>query len=218
MPELNPALIATMLLVIFVAITIHEFAHAKFAQIAGDPTPGMFGRVTLNPIKHFDPIGAFFIVFTTIAGFGIGWGRPVPVNPQKMRDPRWDHFWTVAAGPLSNLIQAGVFALFLRGAHLTGAAAFLPELVMAGLLFGVIINLALMFFNLIPLGPLDGGWLFGLLFLRPELRYRYFQWNMTQGTIVLLVILMVGWFTGFSLIGNILQPLVETTASFLLGT
>ena len=99
-----PEAILAIGIVIFFGLGLHEYAHAKFADLAGDPTPRYYGRVTLNLFKHFDLLGAIMIAFTAISGFGIGWGKPVPMDPRKMRNPRWDHFVAVAAGPLSNLL------------------------------------------------------------------------------------------------------------------
>jgi Zn-dependent protease len=154
-------------LVICLSIAIHEFAHAKFADLAGDDTPRMLGRVTLNPLKHLDPMGTLFMAITVFSGFGIGWGKPVPMRPERMKNPRWDHFAAVAAGPISNLLQACLYAVILRVVLMAGPQSF-PLLVMFCLI-GVIINVSLFLFNLIPLGPLDGHWLIGLLM--PE-KYR----------------------------------------------
>src|SRR6185369_12295804 len=130
------------------------------ADLAGDPTPRIYGRVTLNPIAHLDPAGTIMIVLSSISGFGIGWGKPVPMNPTRMKNPRWDHFVAVAAGPLSNLIQAGVYAVILRLAMAKGdvtvqgvlaAVNREPASVLTIVLsMGVLVNLGLCFFNLIP--------------------------------------------------------------------
>ena len=153
-------------IVIFTAIGFHEYAHCKVADMAGDPTPRSYGRVTLNLTKHFEPTGTMMIIFTMMSGFGIGWGRPAPFNPSLMRNPRWDLLASVIAGPASNILQAAVWAIFLRIALLlptnvfsTSAGPFLSIL----LLYGVYLNLVLAFFNLIPLGPLDGHWIIGQL-------------------------------------------------------
>ncbi|MBI3721088.1 MAG: site-2 protease family protein, partial [Fimbriimonas ginsengisoli] len=132
------------LVVILMGLSLHEFSHAYFADLAGDPTPRMMGRVTLNPLKHLDPIGTIMLIFTSLSGIGFGWGKPVMVDPRRMRNPRWDHFISVAAGPASNLLQAVVYAGVLR---LTGAPGYLGVF----LLFGVYINLGLAVFNLVPL-------------------------------------------------------------------
>lgn len=189
MPSI-PEIIAE-LLVIFFAIGIHEFAHAKFADNAGDPTPRLHGRVTLNLFKHFDPLGAIFIILTSLTGFGIGWGKPVPMDPSKMKNPRWDHFMAVIAGPFSNLIQALIYAVLLR----IGLAVGLPQgseaFLGSFLIYGVQINLALCFFNLIPIGPLDGMWILGT-FLPEKSRFNWTRWNLTAGSLVFLLLIVVG--------------------------
>src|SRR6186997_2172011 len=105
-----PEILFALALVIFFAIGIHEYCHCKFADMAGDPTPAFYGRVTLNLFKHFDPIGTIMIIISSLYGVGIGWGKPAPINPSKMNNPKWDTFIAVAVGPLSNLLQATIFA------------------------------------------------------------------------------------------------------------
>jgi Zn-dependent protease len=208
------------ILVALLSIAIHEYAHCKFADMAGDPTPGIYGRVTLNPLVHLDPLGTIMIVFTSISGFGIGWGRPAPMDPRKMKDPRWDHFWAVAAGPLSNILQAGIYAIVLRGLILAGMVG--PgqlELLKVFLILGVIVNIGLALFNLIPLGPLDGHWLVGLLMPEPQ-RIRWFQWNRVAGSILLLILVLGGPFIrsiiGFDPIDTVLfRPAMFLTRFFL---
>jgi Zn-dependent protease len=92
------------LVVIILSLSLHEFGHAKFADMAGDPTPRSMGRVTLNPIAHLDPLGFLMICIMVFSGVGLGWGKPVMVRPDKMRNPRWDHFASVLAGPLMNFV------------------------------------------------------------------------------------------------------------------
>src|SRR5579872_2264830 len=104
--RLDPQMVLAQIVVIFVSIGLHEFAHCKFADMAGDPTPRYYGRVTLNLFKHFDPLGSLFILFTILGGIGIGWGKPAPMNPAKMNNPRWDWFIAVIAGPLTNVLLA----------------------------------------------------------------------------------------------------------------
>lgn len=182
--------IVPSLIVIFLAIGIHEYCHAKFADMAGDPTPRIHGRVTLNLFNHFDPIGALFIVMTVMIGFGIGWGRPVPMDPSRMRNPRWDHFAAVAAGPISNLVQAVVYALLLQIVFATGLAR--EPFILMLVSMGIIINLALFMFNLLPIGPLDGMWIVGT-FLPDDWRDKWVFWNLRTGMFVFLGILMLGW-------------------------
>jgi len=154
--NLDLARILLTLAALVVSITFHEFMHAWSANELGDPTAKRMGRLSLNPIVHFDPLGALMIVFTTISGFGIGWGKPTPVNPHNLRgNARISMGLTSVAGPISNLVLATVAAIPIR---LVGSA--LPSLVGEFLILMVFVNVALALFNLIPLPPLDG---FGVL-------------------------------------------------------
>lgn len=204
--------IVSALVIIFLAIGIHEYAHAKLADMAGDPTPRIYGRVTLNLFKHFDPIGSLFIIITVLAGFGIGWGKPVPMDPRKMRNPRWDHFIAVIGGPISNLIQAMIFAIILRALAQTN-----PEIAASAvglfLRLGVTINLALFVFNLIPLGPLDGMWIVST-FLPEPARLNWVRFNLQVGTFLFLFLVLVGPFIGLGL-GQVIFPVVSQIERFL---
>jgi len=140
------------ILLFVVSITIHEFAHAFTADRLGDDTPRSQGRVTLNPIDHIDPIGLAAMAISQLIGTGIGWGRPVMTNPRNFKHVRRDMMIVAFAGPFSNLLQAIVMALPLRyGWVQDGSNA---ERV---LLDGVLLNCILLFFNMIPIGPLDGA-------------------------------------------------------------
>lgn len=201
--------------VVLVALGFHEYAHAKMADAAGDPTPRIYGRVTLNLFNHLDPLGTIMIIITSLTGFGIGWGRPVPMDPRKMRNPRWDHFWAVAAGPLSNLIQAGIFAIILRfaiGANHEDVPFWLYYL----LVMGVIVNLSLCFFNLIPLGPLDGHWLLGA-FLPEQARIKWYIWNRQVGTFLIFGLILMGQLANVSIISRVIGPPIRTMFRFMTG-
>ena len=161
---------------IVIGITVHEFAHAKAAQKAGDPTPGQHGRVTLNPLAHFDPIGTVALLFA-----GFGWGRPVPVNPFLMRRPRIDNILVSLWGPLSNFIVAIVFAMPFRVTLLLppSTAMGYAEAVLKPygivLTYIVFMNLILGLFNLLPIYPLDGSHILsGLLPLASARKYDLF--------------------------------------------
>lgn len=215
MPTLPPEAFLAIGIVIFFGLGLHEYAHAKFADMAGDPTPRYFGRVTLNLFKHFDPLGALMIAITAISGFGIGWGKPVPMDPRKMRNPKWDHFMAVAAGPLSNLLQAVVWAVILRGLLASG----IQFNNFAGMLclFGVTVNLSLCFFNLIPLGPLDGHWLIGT-FMPENMRAKWYLWNRQMGSFLLLGIVILGQLSNTSVITRVIGPPIRFFFSLLVGT
>lgn len=182
---------AALAIILFITIGLHEFAHAKVADMAGDPTPRSQGRVTLNLTKHFEITGVIMIVVSTLSGFGIGWGKPVMVNPGRMKNPRWDHFASVIAGPMTNVTLALLFAVAYRIIAIAYPYAFNNDFVYALFGYGVFINIVLALFNLIPLGPLDGHWLLGLL-LPAQNRQRWFDFNRSQGTILLLVLIVGG--------------------------
>ena len=211
---LPPEALFAIAIVIFFGLGLHEYAHAKFADLAGDPTPRYYGRVTLNLFKHFDLMGTIMIAVTAISGYGIGWGKPVPMDPRKMRSPVWDHFVAVAAGPLSNLLQAAIWAVLMRGI-LSGA---LPPDKFFFLLceFGVTVNLSLCFFNLIPLGPLDGHWLLGT-FLPEPARLKWYLWNRQVGGFLLLGIVLLGQFSGVSLLSRVIGPPIRFFYQLLVG-
>lgn len=224
---MDPTTAIVVIVVLIIAITIHEFSHAKFADLAGDPTPRYYGRVTLNPLKHLDPFGTIMMVVTVVNGFGIGWGRPVLVDPRKMRNPRWDHFISVAAGPLSNLLQAAIYAIFFRFLAKSGQLVLVEngpsDPLTTFVMYGVLVNISLFLFNLLPIGPLDGHWLVGA-FLPDRLRDKWYLWNRTTGTILMLVLVLGGQFVrgtslGFlDIVGHVLAPAAAKLLDILIGT
>jgi Zn-dependent protease len=141
--------------IVLASLTVHEAAHAWTADRLGDPTARMLGRVSLNPIVHIDLIGTVVLpIVAVLSGLPlIGWAKPVPVNISQLREPRRDFMIVAAAGPLSNIAQAILYAIILR-LVLTGPDTGLFDNV---LVLAVRINLLLAFFNLIPIPPLDGG-------------------------------------------------------------
>ncbi len=146
--------IAVNAIPLLLAITLHEAAHGYAAKIFGDRTADMLGRLSLNPIKHIDPMGTLLIPAITImaGGFIFGWAKPVPVNSNNLRNPKTDMIWVAVAGPASNFLQAIVWAFILKFAAGEGSLA-----VSAIATAGVSWNVGLMVLNLLPILPLDGG-------------------------------------------------------------
>ena len=193
--------LATWVPVFVLAICIHEAAHAWAAWKLGDPTPVVQGRLTLDPRAHFDPLGALMFLLAMFSGIGFGWAKPVQVNPLNFRYPSRDMALVAAAGPASNFLQAFFWTAFLAflvalESLLPAALRWLMEPVLGFLghmgIAGVLVNLGLAFFNLIPIPPLDGSRILRM-FLPMELRWRMDMWERTGlGFLVLLVLLYVG--------------------------
>lgn len=215
-----------IVVVVFFGIGLHEYAHCKFADMAGDPTPGIYGRVTLNLTKHFELFGTLMMLFTAATGYGIGWGKAAPMDPKRMRNPRWDLFAAVAAGPVSNLVQAVFYGFLGQILIRTGQmdpfdvlysmTGRIDNLVAALIGYGVTINLSLAFFNLIPIAPLDGHWLVGQL-LSGTARDKWYLYSRRYGYIVLMVVVLGGQVTGFSIIRLVTEPVVGPLRRILLG-
>jgi len=141
----NPLMFFGFIIALLVAITIHEFAHAWVANLYGDPTAKLMGRLSLNPFVHLDLMGTIFLL---LAGFG--WGKPVMVNPRNFKNPRIDNLTVSLAGPISNLLLAIFVGLIYRFINLPNS---LEQIIFLLIFF----NLVLMIFNLIPIPPLDGS-------------------------------------------------------------
>lgn len=182
--------------IIFLALSLHETAHGYAAYRLGDPTAHSLGRLTLNPIKHIDPIGFICMVL-----FGFGWAKPVPINTRYFKKPKRDMVLTGAAGPLSNLLLAAIFTVLLKIAYsgLYSASytsdfwAQMAFYLLIFLFYGVRLNVTLAVFNLIPVPPLDGSRI--LMALLPwQIYYKIMRYERII-YVVLLVALAVGVLT-----------------------
>lgn len=223
----DPIQIVSVIIIIFFGVGLHEYAHCKFAELAGDPTPRFYGRVTLDLTKHFEPTGTIMMVISSLSGFGLGWGRPAPMNPEKMRNPRWDFMIAVLAGPLSNVVQAVVWALMFRFLTMTGQVSIQDLFDEDGsrlamfFLLAVQINLSMAAFNMIPLGPLDGHWILGT-FLPEKARYYWYRWNREVGRTALIVLIVGTQFLArqnpsYDILGRYLGKVVIPPTLYLLG-
>jgi Zn-dependent protease len=205
--------VAIMLLVGF---PVHEFAHALAAYRLGDGTAKLFGRLTLNPIVHFDPLGGILLAVSFIgAGFGFGWAKPTPVNPANLEGGQRGEAIVAAAGPLSNLVLAVMVALPLRFILANPALeAAVPSIVITIMGLFIYINLVLMVFNLLPIPPLDGSKVL-FAFLSPRQTY---QWRPVLEQYGFILLLILFFFPPGGSIGvRILGPILEFLFNLLVG-
>lgn len=185
--------IAIWALPVIFAITIHEAAHGYAARALGDRTAESLGRLSLNPLRHIDPVGTVIVpgLLLALGGFLFGWAKPVPVNFNNLRQPRRDMALVAVAGPLSNAAQALFWALLLKLLLQSGAQSGLVLGFTQMAVAGIVINLILMVLNLLPLPPLDGGRV--LTGLVPEALARKLDRIEPYGFFILLGLLAIGW-------------------------
>jgi Zn-dependent protease len=192
------------------AISMHESAHAYVAYRFGDPTAKNLGRITLNPIPHIDIFGliAIFLVH-------FGWAKPVPVDPNNLRNPVKDNLWIALAGPASNLVLAIIFGIIYRilSPVLSGSDA--GTFILMMIRFSVTLNIVLMVFNLFPIPPLDGFHI--LEGIVPHEMYLKLQQVRRTGPMLLFGLIILGSFTGISIFSIIFSPFVKIIGGLLLG-
>ncbi|MFO0704496.1 MAG: site-2 protease family protein [Candidatus Andersenbacteria bacterium] len=205
----NPLVFFAGIIALVIGITVHEFSHALAATWQGDPTPGQQGRLSLNPLRHLDPLGTLFLI---IAGFG--WGKPVQFNSRYLKNPRLGSVLVGLAGPAANLLLVILFGLILRiliNADIfsedSGIFVFLSSL--------VLMNIVLLVFNLIPIPPLDGSKV--LLALLPRSAHNLAHWLERFGPFLLFGLIIVDRLLPVSVLGTLFGWLINLTFGWILG-
>lgn len=194
-------LLSTLLIgVIILSLTVHEYSHGRVALHLGDDTAHRLGRLTLNPLKHLDPLGALSFYF-----LGFGWAKPVPVDPRNLVHPRRDMMFVALAGPVSNVVLAVFCGFFLR---ILSADA--SPILFVLLSIGVYINVVLAIFNLLPIFPLDGGSVLkGLVSHETAARIGQFD---RYGAVIILAVILLDNFAGTHILSFVLwKPIMYTT-------
>jgi len=213
-------------IVLLLSLSVHESAHAWTANSLGDPTAKFLGRVSLNPIVHIDPFGTLLLPLIGIfsgSGFLFGWAKPVPVSPNRLGNPRRDYMLVSAAGPVSNFVMAALSFVVLMILKATSpesaevvrniASGYLPRdggiivpLVMVAF-YGILINVVLGVFNLIPIAPLDGSGILSGILPRPAQAFLYSI--QSYGMLVIMVLVI------FGIPSYVYGPVIYVLKSFL---
>ncbi len=203
------SLIVVSIVPVLGAVTIHEVAHGWVAYLLGDPTPKLSGRLSFNPLKHLDIVGTAVFLLTRV----IGWAKPVPINPFNLKNPKKDMMWIALAGPASNIILALILSpihSFIGGLEVESKILIkilMPIYLMVKI--GIIVNIGLAIFNLIPIPPLDGSRILSA-FLPSSLYYR-FQELEKYGFIIILIAIFTG------VLDRTIVPLIYKAISLLIN-
>ncbi len=209
---LQPEVLLGRLLVIVLGIPIHEWAHGWMAHLLGDETPELEGRLSLNPLRHLDPVGTLLILLT-----GFGWGRAARVNPYRMwrvKNPRTGMALTALAGPLSNLLQAVLLALPFRLGLLALLPAAQADKLEMILFWAILVNIGLAVFNLLPVPPLDGSRV--LAGVAPPRVADFIERLEPVAPFILLAVLFVLPMLGIDLVNWLMTPLFNLLIRALL--
>lgn len=198
--------------IVLLSLSMHEMAHGYIASKLGDPTAKNLGRVTLNPIKHLDPIGFICMVL-----FGIGWANPVPINSRYFKNPRRDMALSAAAGPISNIILSIIFAVLLKLTYsflvpvvLTNpseSSFLILEILISFLLLGVRLNITLAVFNLIPIPPFDGSRIL-YVFLPPKYYFGVMKYERYIAIGIMLLLFLGVLDPAISFVSNTIMKLI----------
>lgn len=202
--------IAVAIIPMVYAVVLHEIAHGWTAWRLGDDTAWRMGRLSLNPVKHIDPVGTILvpIILLLVAGFAFGWAKPVPVNFSRLHHPRRDMVWVAVAGPAANLLMAIFWGIVLKlTTLLPDSAGGIAYAFFYMALFGIMVNIILMVFNLIPLPPADGGRIAtGLL---PPKAGQILAKVEPYGLLILVILLATG------MIGRIMHPVIQSVLELI---
>jgi len=209
----TPQLISVLVVPVLFAIVVHEVAHGWVAKLLGDPTAQRLGRLTLNPLKHIDPVGTVLVPAMLVllrTGFVFGWAKPVPITWENLRHPKRDMAIVAAAGPAANLLMALFWAVMAKiGFLLPETSAWIGEPLRYMGLGGILANVLLMVFNLLPLPPLDGGRVAVGLLPGP------LAWRLSQlepyGFFILIGLMITG------VLGYIILPVAELVTRLIVA-